>query len=383
VTPVLVDRSKFLQSRHRSADGDPSIPFSEVIVALQGTLETFALPDVLRLLASTKKTGQLRLTGGRGSGSIWLDGGSIIASEASGAPRADGSAEVVFELLRFKEGDFIFDADSLASDGGAPADVEDTLEAAESMLEEWKSIEAVVPSLDGWVSLSTELPGEEVTLDGDRWSQIVAIGGGTSVGGLGDALQLGELPASRTVKELVELGLVTLGEAPAGAHDVGPAYQPPSFEPEPEFEPGPAVAAEAEPSIPEPGDVADTADEPGPDAPLLTVVDTPESPSFGSLESDRFDPEALVIEPPSFGGESTGTLEPAAELPGATDDDPADAAEIARQLANLSPKAAKAVAAAAKATTQEEREAALAEVDDDEEPINRGLLLKFLGSVNG
>jgi hypothetical protein len=35
------------------------------------------------------------------------------------------------------------------------------------------------------------------------------------------------------------------------------------------------------------------------------------------------------------------------------------------------------------ATTQEEREAALAEVDDDEEPINRGLLLKFLGSVNG
>ena len=60
----------------------------------------------------------------------------------------------------------------------------------------------------------------------------------------------------------------------------------------------------------------------------------------------------------------------------------ADAAEIARQLANLSPKAAKAVAAAAKATTTEEREAALAEVDDTEDPINRGLLLKFLGSVN-
>ena len=62
--------------------------------------------------------------------------------------------------------------------------------------------------------------------------------------------------------------------------------------------------------------------------------------------------------------------------------DPTDAAEIARQLANLSPKAAKAVAAAAKATTVEEREAALAEVDDDEDPINRELLIKFLGSVN-
>ena len=64
------------------------------------------------------------------------------------------------------------------------------------------------------------------------------------------------------------------------------------------------------------------------------------------------------------------------------DTDPTDAAEIARQLANLSPKAAKAVAAAAKATTQAEREAALAQVDETQDPINRDLLLKFLGSVN-
>ncbi|MGZ4705172.1 MAG: DUF4388 domain-containing protein [Acidimicrobiales bacterium] len=355
-------------------------------MALQGTLETFALPDVLRLLASTKKTGQLRLTGGRGSGSIWLDGGSIIASEASGAPLADGAAEVVFELLRFKEGDFVFDADSLASDGGAPVDVEATLGAAEAMLDEWKSIEAVVPSLSGWVSLSAELPDDEVTLGRDRWAEIVAIGGGTTVGGLGDVLQLGELPVSRTVKELIELGLVTLGEAPAGAASAPPAYEAPVFEPTPEsaFEPTPEPAFEPafeptfEPSA-EADDFAITA-EPEREAPLLTVVDTPESPALdASFSSGRFDPDALVIEPPSFGGD-TVSAEPE---PVAIDDDPADAAEIARQLANLSPKAAKAVAAAAKATTQEEREAALAEVDDDEEPINRGLLLKFLGSVNG
>ena len=50
-------------------------PLSEVIVALQGTLETFALPDVLRLLASTHKTGRLCLTGVDGSGSLWLEVG--------------------------------------------------------------------------------------------------------------------------------------------------------------------------------------------------------------------------------------------------------------------------------------------------------------------
>jgi hypothetical protein len=62
--------------------------------------------------------------------------------------------------------------------------------------------------------------------------------------------------------------------------------------------------------------------------------------------------------------------------------EPGEAAEIARQLANLSPKAARAVAAAAKASTPEEREAALAEVEASDEQINRELLLKFLGTVN-
>ena len=56
--------------------------------------------------------------------------------------------------------------------------------------------------------------------------------------------------------------------------------------------------------------------------------------------------------------------------------------QIARQLASLSPRAAKAVAAAAKATTEEERDAALATIEAEDETINRGLLLKFLGAVD-
>ncbi len=331
-------------------------------MALQGTLETFALPDVLRLLASTRKTGRLRLTGRQGSGSVWLADGEIVSSEATHAPMADGASEVVFELLRFKEGEFVFDADASAPEGGDSSGVEDTLTSAEAMLEEWKTIEAVVPSLAAWVSLAPELPGAEITIDRARWGQVVAVGGGITVGGLGDRLGLGELPASRTVKELLELGLTSLGAAPDGAHALAgsapdTSFEPPAFEPA-SFEP---VDAPAE-------------------APFLTVVDDPPS------DSGSFDPGALVIEPPSFGAsltETPPTPAHAAPAPQTDEDDLTDAAEIARQLANLSPKAARAVAAAAKATTEEEREAALADVDDDEEPINRGLLLKFLGSVNG
>ena len=112
----------------------------------------------------------------------------------------------------------------------------------------------------------------------------------------------------------------------------------------------------------------------------------------GSYET--YDTSALVMDD-SRSGEPSGYAEDrysANPPPPATrstvyeaapyDTDPTDAAEIARQLANLSPRAAKAVAAAAKATTLAEREAALAQVDESEDSINRDLLLKFLGSVS-
>ncbi len=340
-------------------------------MALQGTLETFALPDVLRLLASTHKTGRLRLTGTSGSGSLWLEGGAIVDSEAARAPQAAGPTDVLFELLRFKEGDFVFDDDATAASPGSPTEVEDALASAEAMLEEWKSIEAVVPSLDGWVSLRAELPGDEVTIDAEHWHQLVSVGGGTTVAGLGEGLGLAELPVSRAVKELVELGLVELGEAPVGA-------SVPAFDSTPAYESVPPLDEAAEDSFADAAPaITFDGGSPVAEAPLLTVVGESEGADLDG--SDRFDPNGLVVEDTSFGSsDGLGEAEPASE-----EDDMADAAEIARQLANLSPKAAKAVAAAAKATTSEEREAALAEVDETEDPINRGLLLKFLGSVNG
>ena len=62
---------------------------------------------------------------------------------------------------------------------------------------------------------------------------------------------------------------------------------------------------------------------------------------------------------------------------------PEKARTLASELADLGNDAADAVEAAARAATPEERAAALKGVLTDEhgEPINRGLLLKFLSSV--
>lgn len=337
-------------------------------MALQGTIETFALPDVMRLLASTKKTGRLRLSGSRGTGSVWVADGRLVAGEVSAAPHAQRPAEVVFELLRFGDGEFEFDADQLPDHVGEPADVDGVIDEAEAMVHEWRAIEAVVPSAAAWVSLRGELPADEVPVDRDRWRLIVAIGHGATVEDLAGSLDLGEMPASRQVKSLVDVGLADVRpEAPEGATaSTRAAFAgvglPDELEIESDLEPVGHVPF----STPEEGTGTN-----GSQPPLAAERFEGRATWF---EAEEHDDVVEALPPP-----------PPPPLPTAVgvDTDPGDAAEIARQLANLSPKAAKAVAAAAKATTQEERERALAEVDDTEDPINRELLIKFLGSVNG
>jgi Domain of unknown function (DUF4388) len=176
-------------------------------LALQGTLDTFSLPDVLRLLATTSKTGRLRIEGDRGQGSVWLSEGSVVDAAADRAVDGTPTDEVVFELLRFDSGTFAFDADVTASGGGNPQAVDDLLRRAGSLLNEWSELEAVVPSLQHHISLAGDLSVDEVTIDADKWRSVVAVASGRTVGELATELGLTELGVSRAVRDLVELGV--------------------------------------------------------------------------------------------------------------------------------------------------------------------------------
>ena len=186
-------------------------------MALQGTLDTFALPDVLRLLASTKKSGRLRVSGNRGNGSVWVDSGGVVAADATGLHDAPRPVDVLFELLRYGDGSFTFEAGTTAPDPSTPFDVEPLLIEAEHQLVEWREIEAVVPSMEAWVTLAAKLPRPEVVIDADRWNTIVTVGSGTSVAALGRALGLGEVAICRMIKDLVELGLGAVAAAPSAS----------------------------------------------------------------------------------------------------------------------------------------------------------------------
>jgi Domain of unknown function (DUF4388) len=186
-------------------------------LALQGTLDTFSLPDVLRLLATTSKSGRLRIEGDRGRGSVWLADGGIVDADADRVIDGTPTDEVIFELLRFDSGSFAFDGDETATAGGDPEDVEAVLRRASSLLSEWTELENVVPSLEHEVCLASDLSADEVTIDADRWRSLVAVSSGRTVGELATSLGMTELGVSRAVRDLVDLGVADV--EPPGSSD--------------------------------------------------------------------------------------------------------------------------------------------------------------------
>ncbi len=333
-------------------------------VALQGSIDTFALDDVLRLVASTGKTGRLSLVGTRGEGELVMRDGLVLDGAVSTDERVGDLFELVFELLRFEDGDFQFDAVAVDGlDDAEPVDVEGLIEGASGLLAEWRDIERVVPGPWASITLDPDAPGGTVKIEPAQWRLIASVGNGAAVGELSERLDASHLATGRLLRSLVEAGLIHVSDAPLAVEA-----------------PAPVVAETYEVEAP----VADAASSFAPFSSEPDIWgDEPESfngngangNGHGSVDHD-------VLFDSAAEGSAVSVVDVAdhdewAEAP------MVDAAEFARRLAELPPRAAKAVAAAARATSVEERQAALAELDGTGEEVDHEVLLQLLGPVDG
>ena len=179
---------------------------------LQGSLENFALDEVLGLLSSTSKTGQLDIKGDRGSGALMFREGRLVDGTASFTANGTGIEDVMFELLRYSEGSFTFTAREVEATE-YEENVVTILSAAENRLLDWRAIEAVVPSLNHVVTPASDLPADEVTITRDEWSALTTIGAGCPASTVCERLSLGEVEGSRQIKNLAERQLVVIGDS--------------------------------------------------------------------------------------------------------------------------------------------------------------------------
>ncbi|MCP3987637.1 MAG: DUF4388 domain-containing protein [Actinomycetia bacterium] len=186
---------------------------------LQGSLDDFALDEVLGLLSSTAKTGKLDLKGNRGNGILHLDEGQLVRATASNVVAGTEPEDVLFELLRYNDGSFSFVA-SDSEKGTYSQDVGVALASAEARLAEWRTIEAIVPSLRHVVMPSAELPSDEITINRNEWASLIVIGDGCPVSTLCEKLALGEVDGSRQIKSLVERGLIRVVPPRSGSTSI-------------------------------------------------------------------------------------------------------------------------------------------------------------------
>jgi hypothetical protein len=335
---------------------------------LQGSLETFALPDVLVLLSSTKKDGELRVVSGRVDGRVWLEKGQIVHSQVG--THETKPVDAIFELLRLDAGTFNFENESKSPKRAEPQMIDLVLADAQVRLGEWKEIAKVVPHLDAVIDMTDEAPGDQVQITKDQWRLLRTVAGGRSVHDVMVALSRSEFDTCKSVKDLIDNRLASIDVSPVAKQE------------------SPAKAEAAPAEKPEAAKLEATkVDEPAAEAKIEASKSPLEAKAKAGPDPVKVDDELealaeLASRPRKVRSTTSGSDTPAAS-PAANKGaklEPVDEAKaLVAQLAALGGDDEEEVAQ--KVAEHLASGGELPEVPEGDEPINRGLLLKFLSSV--
>src|SRR3954447_21778479 len=203
----------------------------EVAVSLQGTFDVFSLPELLRMLASSAKTGGLVVEAGGVAGRIDLRDGSCVGVESvevRGTPATVDElhgrlVDVCFLIVRESTGAFRFAAGELTGDHKYAVPFEPVLAEVELLVAEWRDLIARIPSMDLRPELVPQLAGDTITLSATDWGTIARCDGVRSVRDLADGSQRALVEVCRVVADLVDRGALQLVERTGSADPAGRA----------------------------------------------------------------------------------------------------------------------------------------------------------------
>lgn len=175
---------------------------------LQGTIESFPLPDVMRFLSSTGKVGRLTATGHDGPIEVVVEGPTVLVRGSE----MDDAAESVFDLLRVTSGPFVFDDEAPIPNGLNAFPAEAVMARASQLTVEWDHISTLIPSAQHHMTLCEELPCESLSVSRDDWRLIRRLAAGGTASDFGSHLDVSVNAATRRMAGLVERGIAVVQE---------------------------------------------------------------------------------------------------------------------------------------------------------------------------
>jgi hypothetical protein len=262
-------------------------------MSLTGALEAFPLPEVLRLLARSDKSGTLRIDAADLQGRIYLADGALtyattrreedLVDDLVGAGLidsqdwvlverrekdvvevlvedateqqltdlvADQIADVIFRLMRRTDGDFEF-SESVGPryNTGIFVDIDASIAEAEKRNTQWAEIEEVIPAISFHLRMVPDLNDRnEVSLPATTWRILAALHGEGSIEEVARRLGMTDFAVAQIMAGLTRDGLLEIIDMPPPA-----AYG---------YGEEPGASAEANPdSAPQKADEPDESDE--------------------------------------------------------------------------------------------------------------------------
>lgn len=235
-------------------------------MALRGNLRDFSLPDVFQLVTFSRKTGVLRIARADGAaGSVWFRDGDVFFASSNWhsdplgerlvksqriTPQAlkraieirseepedgrrigqilidegyitdrvleqfvsDQIQDTIFDLMRWDEGDFDFEAmpEVVEEDIGLAVSIENVVMEGSRRLEEWTRIKKKIPSSDVVFKMATA-PGEgtfEIALKPAEWQLLLLVDGSRSVAELAQVTNRTDFEVARVLYGLFSAGLL-------------------------------------------------------------------------------------------------------------------------------------------------------------------------------
>ena len=280
-----------------------------------GTLDDFTLPEILRMLAFSKKSGVLHVSRKAGTGRITFSDGAVVnaetelsstrlgqkllgagkltpgqlresldvqattgerlgrvllASEAvtkSDLEQAVRSQieEAAYELMCWEAGEFSWQPGAGEPEAEISIDIEELMRDVETRLEQRTDVQLRLSkpgATPRMVEQAPHGPGD-INIRPEQWRVLVLVDGRRSVGELALAAGVAEVDVIRTLNDLASAGLVEVREEDAAPSSAGPS-EPDGVPPEPpETRVDPSTTTDNE--VPEPQSEPDppAADTPG------------------------------------------------------------------------------------------------------------------------